>query len=149
MSIFDTKDSKSGESLDGYLGRAAQVEGTIRFQNMLRIDGKVVGKIISENDLVVGESAVVEADVEVARMSVAGKVTGKIKIADRLEIHPGGRVAGELTMAAPRLVIEEGAVLEGKVEMGGEPAAKNIRKVEPLPETGQIRGLQASGDGGS
>lgn len=149
MSIFDTKDGKSGESLDGYLGRAAQVEGTIRFQNMLRIDGKVVGKIISENDLVVGESAVVEADVEVARMSVAGKVTGKIKISDRLEIHPGGRVAGELTMAAPRLVIEEGAVLEGTVEMGGEPAAKNLRTVEPLPETGQIRGLQVSGDGGS
>ena len=116
MAIFD---GKKGEPIDGYLGSAAEVEGTLRFRELLRVDGTVRGKVISDNELVVGESGVDEAEVDVGRLSVAGRVTGKITIRERIEIHAGGRVSGELHMKTPVLLIEEGGILEGQVHMGG------------------------------
>ena len=66
MAIFDGK-KQSGEPLDGYLGRAAEVEGTLRFPDLLRVDGTVRGKVLSSKELVVGEHGLVDAEVRLAR----------------------------------------------------------------------------------
>lgn len=117
MAIFDGK-KQGGEPLDGYLGRAAEVEGTLRFPDLLRVDGTVRGKVFTAKELVVGEEGLVDAEVDVGFLSVAGRVRGKIIVRERLEIHAGGRVEGELHMMTPALLIEEGGILEGTVKMG-------------------------------
>jgi len=124
MAIFDGK-KQGGEPLDGYLGRAAEVEGTLRFPDLLRVDGTVRGKVMSSKELVVGEHGVVEADVDVGVLSVAGRICGKIVVRERLEIHAGGRVEGELHMKTLALVIEEGGILEGTVKMGTSEASQS------------------------
>jgi cytoskeletal protein CcmA (bactofilin family) len=119
MAMFEGK-KQGAEPLDGYLGRAAEVEGTLRFPDLLRVDGTVRGKVLSSKELVVGEHGLVDAEVDVGHLSVAGTVRGKITVRERLEIHAGGRVEGELHMKTPALLIEEGGMLEGMVKMGSD-----------------------------
>lgn len=96
------------------------MSGDIRFPDILRIDGKVTGKITSERELVVGESGEVEADIDVGMLSVNGRVSGTIRVRERMTIHPRGQVRGELVLDKPGLIIEEGGLFEGTIEMSGE-----------------------------
>ena len=111
------RDHVAQDDISGFLAEGTEVQGEIRFKDVLRVDGKITGKVISERELVVGESGVVEADVEVGTLSVSGKVTGNIHVKEKLEIHPTGRVVGEVTLEKPNLVIHEGGVFEGNIDM--------------------------------
>ena len=115
------KDSKSGASdLSGFLGEGTVINGDIRFPDILRVDGKLTGKITSERELVVGETGEIEADIDVGFLSVSGRVSGTIRVRDLLTIHPRGQVRGEVIMDNPGLIIEEGGVFEGTIEMSSE-----------------------------
>ena len=111
------RDHVGQDDISGFLAEGTEIHGEIRFRDVLRVDGKVTGKVISEKELVVGESGEVEAEVEVGILSVSGKVTGTIHIKEKLEIHPTGRVVGDLTLEKPNLVIHEGGVFEGNIDM--------------------------------
>lgn len=111
------KDHVGQDDISGFLAEGTEIEGTIRFRDVLRVDGKVKGKIISERELVVGESGEVEADIDVGVLSVSGRVTGTIHVREKLEIHPKGRLLGEITLEKPNLVIHEGGVFEGNIDM--------------------------------
>ena len=147
MAIFDGK-KQGSDPLDGYLGRAAEVEGTLRFPDLLRVDGTVRGKVLSSKELVVGEHGLVEAEVDVGILSVAGRVCGKIIVRERLEIHAGGRVEGELHMKTLALIIEEGGVLEGTVKMGTSEASLSTEgEVHEVPEeTDRAEGMSPTGE---
>lgn len=82
----------------------------------MRIDGRFNGKVVSKNELIVGESASIEGELRVGRIAISGEVRGKIIASGRIEIHQTGRVYGDIT--TPALVIEEGAVFEGECRMG-------------------------------
>jgi len=111
------KDHVAQDDISGFLAEGTEIHGEIRFRDVLRVDGKIGGKIISEKELVVGESGEVEADVDVGILSVSGKVTGTIHVKEKLEIHPTGRVVGDITLEKPNLVIHEGGVFEGNIDM--------------------------------
>jgi len=147
MAIFDGK-KQGGEPLDGYLGRAAEVEGTLRFPDLLRVDGTVRGKVITSKELVVGEHGLVDAELDVGFLSVAGRVTGKITVRERLEIHAGGRVEGELHMKTPALLIEEGGILEGTVKMSADEASLSAGSEVPEQDEEGFRaeGMSTGGD---
>ena len=116
------KDHVVQDDISGFLAEGTEIQGEIRFRDILRVDGKVKGKVISEKELVVGESGEVEADIEVGILSVSGKVTGNIHVKEKMEIHPKGRVVGDLTLEKPNLVIHEGGVFEGNIDMNaGKP----------------------------
>ncbi|MEW6363400.1 MAG: polymer-forming cytoskeletal protein [Acidobacteriota bacterium] len=101
--------------LNGFLDRGTEITGELRFQDLMRIDGKFKGKIQSTNMLVVGETGELDAEIEVGTMSISGKVEGTLKALQKIEIHAKGRVYG--TLITPKLVIEEGALFQGKCEM--------------------------------
>ena len=111
------KDHVAQDDISGFLAEGTEINGEVRFRDILRVDGKITGKVISEKELVVGESGEVEADVDVGVLSVSGKVTGTIHVKEKLEIHPTGRVIGDLTLEKPNLVIHEGGVFEGNIDM--------------------------------
>jgi cytoskeletal protein CcmA (bactofilin family) len=113
------RDPMGQEDISGFLAEGTEIKGEIRFRDLLRVDGKVSGKIVSEGELVVGEQGSVEAEVSVGTLSVSGKVTGTIHAAEKVEIHPKGKVHGDMTIAKPNLVIHEGGVFEGKIDMAG------------------------------
>lgn len=133
------KDHLGADDISGFLAEGTEIEGTIRFREVLRVDGKIKGKIISEKELVVGENGEIEADIDVGVLSVSGKVTGTIHVREKLEIHPKGRVLGEITLEKPNLVIHEGGIFEGNIDMNAGKR-KDVRDTTPKDaEIEQIR----------
>ena len=106
---------KSGE-LNGFLDRGATFKGELEFEDTMRIDGRFHGKIVSKNELIVGESATIEGDVLVGRVAISGTVIGKIVASQRVEIHRNGKVYSDID--TPALIIEEGAIFQGNCVMG-------------------------------
>jgi cytoskeletal protein CcmA (bactofilin family) len=103
------------EDLNGFMDEGTEFEGVLRFQNTFRIDGRVKGKIVSDNTLVVGETAKIDADIECGVVSIRGAVQGRVEARQRVELLAGCRVQGSLV--SPRLVIEEGAFFQGDCDM--------------------------------
>ncbi|PWT88791.1 MAG: hypothetical protein C5B54_10025 [Acidobacteria bacterium] len=102
--------------LSGFIDRGVTITGTVEFENTLRIDGKLVGKIHSNDLLIIGEHGEVDGEIDVAVVSVTGLVKGKIYARQRLEIQKGGRVLADVV--TPKLMLIDGGVLQGKCEMG-------------------------------
>jgi cytoskeletal protein CcmA (bactofilin family) len=107
--------------LRAFLDRGASFEGKVSFSGLLRIDGHLKGTAQSDGTLVVGETGLVQADVEVGTLLVRGSVTGAVRAQHRVEITPTGRLEGELV--TPLLTVEEGGELRARVSMPG-PAGK-------------------------
>jgi cytoskeletal protein CcmA (bactofilin family) len=114
------KGKASGE-LNGFLDSGASFKGELEFEDTMRIDGRFNGKIVSKNELIVGESAIIEGDVHVGRVAVSGTVIGKIVASQRVEIHRNGKVYSDID--TPALVIEEGAIFQGNCVMGDRKGA--------------------------
>lgn len=116
-------DIKSGE-LEAFLGKNTTFEGKMIFEGIARLDGKFHGEIFSGDALIIGETAVVNAEIKVGTLIVDGEVSGNVSAASKIEIHSTGKLHGNIT--APTLVIEEGGFFDGscKMEKGVETATK-------------------------
>lgn len=101
--------------MSGFLDKDTEFVGDIKFKDNFRIDGVFKGKILSGNELIVGETGDVDADVEVHSLSINGRVKGSLKAKDRIEIFSKARVSG--TLVTPNLVIEDGAFFQGSCQM--------------------------------
>jgi cytoskeletal protein CcmA (bactofilin family) len=112
------------EDLNGFMDEGTEFEGELRFQNTFRIDGRVKGRIVSDNTLVVGETAKIDADIECGVVSIRGAVHGRVEGRQRVELLAGCRVQGSLV--SPRLVIEEGAFFQGDCDMSVAPKASVV-----------------------
>src|SRR5512146_794079 len=114
-----------------YLEQGSKVNGKLSFEGPARIDGQVDGEITAKDSVIVGESAVVTAQIKASSVIVAGKVSGDITASQRIEIRPSAKVLGNLT--APILVVHEGAVFEGHCAMQPE-GGREDRKVTVFPK---------------
>jgi cytoskeletal protein CcmA (bactofilin family) len=101
--------------ISGFLDEGTDFEGTLKFRETMRIDGKFRGNIFSSSVLIVGETAEINGEIEVSIVSINGKVSGKIKADKKVEIHSKGRVYCDISTAS--LVIEDGAFFEGNCNM--------------------------------
>jgi cytoskeletal protein CcmA (bactofilin family) len=125
------KTQGAAEGFGGFLTEGTEIDGEIRFNEELRVDGKIGGRIFSvKGRLYVGESGEIEAEIRVGTVSISGMVTGTLEASVRVEIHATGRFYGSIH--SPALIIEEGAIFEGQCEMEGRPAAK-LEKVADAP----------------
>jgi len=107
-----------GSALNGYIDKGSYIRGDLSFEETFRIDGRFEGKIRSGGELILGDDADVNAEMEVGRLSVNGKLKGSVHATERVELLAGARVLGDI--ATPVLRIEEGAHFEGSCQMGKE-----------------------------
>jgi cytoskeletal protein CcmA (bactofilin family) len=106
-----------GDQGETLVGRDSSVEGTIRSDHSIRIQGSAQGEIESKGSVVVEEGARVNAKVTAAEIVVSGELNGQVYSSGRVEIRPRGTLTGEIH--APSLVIHEDAIFEGQVQMKG------------------------------
>lgn len=118
------KIKSEGASLNGFLDRGSHFHGDLTFEETFRIDGKFEGKIRSGHELILGETADVDAEVEVGNISINGTFKGTIRARERIDLMPRARVFADLT--TPALKIEEGAQFEGSCQMGGETTSNVV-----------------------
>jgi cytoskeletal protein CcmA (bactofilin family) len=105
------------------LAEGVELSGEISFARGLRVDGVVRGKIRSEACLVIGKTGKVEAEINVRRVSINGEFRGVVHASERVEIHRDGKVNGDLY--TPCLIIEAGALFEGKCNMADRKASES------------------------
>ena len=125
--MFKLKGLAAAEDLNGFMDEGTEFLGELRFRNVLRIDGRLKGKVVSDNTLIVGETGHVDADIDCGVVSIRGTVLGRVHGRKRIELLAGSRV--QATLVSPKLVIEDGAYFEGECEMG----APGPRVVTPAP----------------
>jgi cytoskeletal protein CcmA (bactofilin family) len=104
------------------LGPKAVLEGNLVFEGSLFMNGHAKGTIESRNGaIVVGEDAVIHADIFVRSATIKGEIKGTIRATERLELHPPARVYGDLN--APVVLIDAGVIFEGNCTINPKEAA--------------------------
>lgn len=111
--MFGRKEAEGAfqERVETILGRGTDFRGTLVSSGVVRIDGKLEGEINHNGDLLIGEHAVVVANVKAKQITVAGQIKGNVDCEGRLEIVPTGRLYGDIKVG--HLVIADGAVFQG------------------------------------
>ncbi len=105
---------KTGE-LSTILGKGSVFEGKLNVEHTLRIDGKFTGDIITTDTLIVGKEGNINGNVEAKMLVVGGKLSGTAKIKDKIVLETKSEFHGE--MRTTRLVIDEGAIFDGRCSM--------------------------------
>jgi len=114
------------------LGRGATFEGKLTFEGTVRIDGRFKGEVFTDDVLVIGEGAHVEAEIDVGEVIIQGTVVGNVKAKRSIEIHAPGRVKGDLH--TPSLQIDKGVIFEGRSFMEGAVTQKQPVAAVPAPK---------------
>lgn len=120
MSIWRNK----SDDIAGFLDHGTEVTGELQFSNTLRIDGNFHGSIVGEDRLIIGEQAVVHADIKVGDIEIRGQVFGNVAVKGQAEILSTGRLRGDLQASV--LIIQAGAVLEGRSHMPPSAQPENF-----------------------
>ncbi|HET6613524.1 MAG TPA: polymer-forming cytoskeletal protein [Kofleriaceae bacterium] len=128
------RESTVGE-INTLLGRGSEFEGKLTFEGTVRVDGKLKGEVFSEDVLVVGEGARVEAEIDVGEIIIQGVVVGNIRAKRSIEILAPGRVKGDIT--TPSLQIDRGVVFEGRsfMEEATDKAAGKATAAAPVEKS--------------
>lgn len=101
--------------INAFLGKDTEFEGKLTFSGAVRIDGHFKGEILTGGTLIVGETALLECNIQTAYVIVCGEVHGNIIAQKEIEIHAPGRVFGDIT--APVVKLDEGVIFEGNCRM--------------------------------
>ncbi len=111
------KNENKGAISEKILEVAASMQGSLVFKDPvnLRINGSFEGTLNTRGTLIIGENAVVKADIAGEVIQIAGEVIGDIKAEAQLELTGSGRLVGDVV--TPSLVVGEGAVIQGKLDM--------------------------------
>jgi cytoskeletal protein CcmA (bactofilin family) len=125
----------AAEDLNGFLDEGTEFSGEMRFRDLLRIDGRAKGKIVSDKTVIIGETGQVDAEIDCGVVSIRGRVSGHVRGRQRVELLSGCRV--QATLVTPKLVIEEGAFFEGECQMGQAPEGPGPR---PAPQGAADKG---------
>jgi cytoskeletal protein CcmA (bactofilin family) len=125
-----SKMARSNESdgvMRNHLAAGTEVKGDITTQGDIRIDGKVEGSITSKGKLVVGNTGVIEGEVNCVTGNISGAIRGVVNVSEMLKVQATGKLSGEITYG--KLSVEPGAELEGKLAISG--------KVKDISSSGQ------------
>ena len=111
--------------IKAFLGPGSQFEGKLVFNEIVRLDGAFRGEVTSRDTLIVGDSADIQADVEVGTLILSGRFKGNIKAKTRVELRAPAQIEG--TVETPALSVEDGVLLNGTVTMNtGQAADKTV-----------------------
>jgi cytoskeletal protein CcmA (bactofilin family) len=115
------------------LGANTTLEGTLRSSANVRLDGTFTGTLEISGNVLVGETAKINADINAKNISIAGAVRGNVS-GKKVQLLRTGRIWGDIQATA--LTTEEGAFIDGKITMisketAAEPAPKPISSESP------------------
>jgi len=124
----DKKAAPAVGAINTLLGDGSRFKGTIECEGTVRIDGKVDGKILARDSVIVGETGIIKADIMAPNIVIGGKVTGNITAESKVELLPAAQLYGDIQ--TPILAIAEGVIFQGNCNMKGKVESKEKVKTE-------------------
>ena len=127
-------DQGPGDAVISIIAPGMTVIGNCESDGTIRVEGSVRGSIKAGKAVVVGKKGLVSGEVFTQDAVISGRVEGSLVAASRLELKSTARIEGEVKTR--RMQLEEGAVLNGTVEMGAE-ATKGTQPKEGASTLGR------------
>ena len=124
------KSSDNTNASINLIGAGTVIEGDVRSNGDIRIDGTVHGKVISKAKVVVGSTGMIEGDVSCQNSDLSGTVKGKMSVSDLLFLKSSAKIIGDIVTG--KLVVEVGATFTGSCNMG--PVIKDIKDADKPSE---------------
>lgn len=97
------------------IGEGSEIDGKYTFSGTLILNGQMKGEIVSNDRLMIGAKAIVNATIRAGTVLVEGEVTGNISALERVELCGTARVYGDID--APVVSMEAGVLFEGNCRM--------------------------------
>ena len=128
----DDRDKRNGnpDEIIAFLGKGTRFKGVVTYEGTVRVDGHIEGEIVSSGTLVVGDTAVIDAEVTVGTLVCGGKITGNVTATEKVQLLNPAVVTGSIK--TPALMIEAGVRFNGQCEMKGEARTEVMLDREPL-----------------
>jgi cytoskeletal protein CcmA (bactofilin family) len=104
----EEEDESEHETL---IAEHVEIQGTLRFQKALRIDGRFEGQLEASGKLIIGPTGSVKANIDLDEAFISGKVIGNITVKKRLVLRGKAEVTGDIT--TPLLSVDEGVSIVG------------------------------------
>ena len=120
----------NGTGSKNVLSSDVEISGTLKFAGELTFEGKLEGDIVSDGTLQLGDSTVINGNVNVTSVVVRGKVNGNITAKDKIEIKSKAELFGDIKSS--KLVIEEGVTFVGKTEVNPNKATPSAAPASRL-----------------
>lgn len=123
----DAEESTGGGQMASVIGTEATISGDVRVTGSLRVDGTIEGDVSATRRIQVGADGRVTGDLSADQLQIAGYVDGHIE-GEYIHLLSAARVSGSLQAA--RLVMEEGATLDGTCAMTAAAAESGPARLE-------------------
>lgn len=107
------------------LAPGCKFKGEVDVQGTLRIEGEFEGAIRNPENLIVGKTGVVKAEIVAKNATIGGRVLGNVTAENKIELQSGSHLEGDIRTR--RLVIDEGVFFEGNCSMGNRGAVPEPR----------------------
>ncbi len=130
--------ARSTSSTTAVIGPSIEVDGTLRGDEDLVIEGRVKGAVdLKKHSVTIGEQGDVQADIHAHTIYVDGSMDGNLVASERVVIRKSARIKG--SVVSPRVSLEDGARFNGSIDM--DPDSEALGKVftggsKPLPRQG-------------
>jgi len=107
--------ARNEQSPETIVAASMRIEGELKSSGNIKIDGIVTGKVHTSQDLVVGPSAQIDADLIAVNAIIAGVVKGNVTVKGSLVLLETAKVIGNISCGS--LGIQEGAYFSGACRM--------------------------------
>jgi len=131
------------DSTDTLIGEGTVVEGNLKSEASIRIEGRILGDIECKGDVTIGQKGVAHSNIHARNVVIAGHVRGNVTAQQSLAIHSTGRLQGNIS--TQKLVISEGGVFMGNSKMISEAGKEKDKQESGVA----LQGGQSSSGGGS
>ena len=128
---------------ESVIGTDCVVHGTIEGEGAFRIDGRLEGDINIDGSVLVGEEGRVRASIKSDTAKIFGQVKGDICCKQRIELHAGAEVRGNLQ--SPRVVIQDGVLFEGRCSQQVDRSDPDFSAMKAIDEKAVDDGSEARG----
>ena len=122
--------NETGNPSINLIGAGTVIEGDIRSNGDIRIDGAVYGQVFSKAKVVIGNTGIIEGDLSCQNADISGTVKGKTTINELLFLKSSSKMNGDIITG--KLVVEVGASFTGSCNMG--PLIKDIKDADKSAE---------------
>lgn len=126
-----TEDKKSISEIvssSNVIAKETKIVGDLQTQGNVRIEGLIEGMVYSKSKIVISESGVVVGNLMSAESEISGKVTGTVTCSEVLFLKKTALIEGDITTS--KLIIENGAVFNGKCQMADQATSKINKNIK-------------------
>ena len=120
------------------IGKSISIKGDVLGDEDTVIEGRVEGRIeLKHHHLTIGANGDVQGEVAAKQITIVGRVAGNVVATERIELRDSGRIEGDLT--TPRLLVQEGSQMNGKISMKPVSGVSAPPKQAPATPPVQIK----------